>query len=83
MTRLLVVADGDGNIKAATRLSPSEGADALDIASFVVDIGPNAGEEVHELALPDELRTPGSLEALSDYCLEVSGGEVRLARRNA
>ncbi|MFD5884160.1 hypothetical protein [Streptomyces yangpuensis] len=82
MARLLVVADGDGNIKAATRLSPSDGAGgASGIASFVVDITPNASEEVHAVALPDELRAPGSLESLNDYHLEVSDGKARLAKR--
>ncbi|MFE7546889.1 hypothetical protein [Streptomyces gardneri] len=82
MTKLLVVADSDGNVKAATRLDPAEGSgSASGIASFVVDVTPNAGEEVHVVALPDELRAPGSLGALSDYNVEVADGEARLAKR--
>ncbi|WP_144440690.1 hypothetical protein [Streptomyces roseifaciens] len=83
MTKLLVVADRDGNIKAATRLGPPEGVSASGLASFIVDITPDTGEEVHHVALPGELHAAGSLGALVDYYVEVSDGEARLVRRGA
>ncbi|MFE7587680.1 hypothetical protein ACFU5Y_39665 [Streptomyces gardneri] len=82
MNKLLVVTDRDGNIKAATRLGPSEGVSGSGLASFIVDIEPDVGEEVHHVDLPEELRAAGSLGSLIDYRLQVADGEARVVRRN-
>ncbi|RPF39337.1 hypothetical protein [Streptomyces sp. TLI_185] len=83
MTKLLVVADEAGNIKAATRLGPAEGASTSGIASLILEIAPGAGEEAHHVPLPEELRAAGSLESLDEYYVEVSHGEAKLVRRAA
>ncbi|MGW4339207.1 hypothetical protein ACWEK5_41380 [Rhodococcus koreensis] len=80
MSELLVVVDGDGNIKAAAmRLGPQD-ADAPE-PSLEVRLRAGTGESVHTVALPDELRTAGSLAALDDYLVEVQGDQARLTLR--
>ncbi|GHF91742.1 hypothetical protein GCM10018790_81060 [Kitasatospora xanthocidica] len=82
MPRAIVITDRDGNIKAATRVGPPTGESASGTESVMVELAPEPGEAVHDLALPGELHEAGSLGSLGDYRVEVSGGEARLVRRD-
>ncbi|MBF6139960.1 hypothetical protein [Nocardia farcinica] len=83
MSELLVVTDEEGNIRAATRIGAAPDPDVPEAAHLQVRIAPQAGETVHSVALPDELRAAGSLASLDHYYLDVGGGVARLTRRTA
>lgn len=79
-TRLLVVADEDGNIQAAT-LAPSgnpEG-DASPQFGFL----PGDGQTLHEVELPKELRSAEGLLSLLEFRVATDNGQVQLARKGS
>ncbi|MFI6054989.1 hypothetical protein ACIBCO_33495 [Streptomyces violascens] len=79
MTELLIVADAEGNIKAATTLNPP--GNARPGATLEVRVEPGDGEKTYTVALPDDLRAAGSLKGLDNYVLEVQRDEATLRAR--
>ncbi|MGW4531796.1 hypothetical protein ACWEOI_12685 [Nocardia sp. NPDC004340] len=90
MSDLLVVVDGEGNIRAASSLRPPDNFAAAaatfgrapEAALFLpvrVEAGP--GESLHSVPLPEELRAAGSLATLGNYQIEMHEGAARLGAR--
>jgi hypothetical protein len=72
MTRLIVVVDARGDIKAAAGIDPESR-----ISPTSIEVKP--GESLHEVAIPEELQAEGLENLLSYYV--VADVEARLAKR--
>lgn len=81
MSRLLVLSDGEGTIKAAVVVDPPATQVASDAVYLPVGIEPGDGEELHEVTPPEELSLTGALTALDGYRLERRNGKAQLTRR--
>ncbi|WP_406438291.1 hypothetical protein OHB00_26860 [Streptomyces sp. NBC_00631] len=74
MTRLIVVADKNGHIKAAAKVNPEN-----KYSPKTIEVKSGSGESLHEVTIPEELQAKG-LEALVDYHV-VADAEPRLVKR--
>jgi hypothetical protein len=72
---LLVVADKDGNVKAAALKDPDNV-----YSPVAIETVSSNGEEMYEVAVPEEMGGNG-LGAIMDYYLE-TGGKPRLVKRS-
>ncbi|MEU8925022.1 hypothetical protein AB0D10_29485 [Kitasatospora sp. NPDC048545] len=78
--RLLVLADEQGNIIAASA-APEAGAVGADAPS-TGGVRVSEGRVLHEVALPEGRLRAEAAESLGDFYVAVDGGEPRLVKRS-
>ncbi|GAB7185899.1 hypothetical protein ATKI12_5730 [Kitasatospora sp. Ki12] len=79
--RLLVLADEQGNIIAASAV-PEPGAASAD-APTSTGVRASEGRVLHEVSLPEGRLRAVAGESLGDYYVAVEGGEPRLVKRSS